>query len=97
MTYNVLIPDSVHPSALDVFKSTPELQVTTQGQMQRADTLSAIASANALIIRSATKVDAEMLNAAPNLRAIARAGVGVLFSGWASSCWRQREPSCKSP
>jgi len=77
MTYNVLIPDSVHPSALDVFKSTPELQVTTQGQMQRADTLSAIASANALIIRSATKVDAEMLNAAPNLRAIARAGVGV--------------------
>ncbi|MCA9909082.1 MAG: phosphoglycerate dehydrogenase, partial [Anaerolineae bacterium] len=39
--------------------------------------LNAIADANALIIRSATQVDAEMLNAAPNLRAIARAGVGV--------------------
>ncbi|MCC6614878.1 MAG: phosphoglycerate dehydrogenase [Anaerolineae bacterium] len=77
MTYNVLIPDSVHPSALDVFKSAPELHVTAQGQMQRADTLAAIANANALIIRSATKVDAEMLAAAPNLRAIARAGVGV--------------------
>ena len=77
MTYHVLIPDSVHPFALDVFKSTPELRVTAQGQMQRAETLSTVASADALIIRSATKVDAEMLSAAMHLRAIARAGVGV--------------------
>lgn len=77
MPFNVLIPDSVHPSALDVFKSHPDIEVNAPGQMQRADTLLAIAEADALIIRSATKVDAEMISAAGKLRAVARAGVGV--------------------
>jgi D-3-phosphoglycerate dehydrogenase / 2-oxoglutarate reductase len=36
-----------------------------------------IASADALIVRSATKVTAELLDKAPKLRAVGRAGVGV--------------------
>jgi len=77
MPYHVLVPDNVHPSALDVLGAADGLRVTAPGQMSRAETLAAIADADALIIRSATKVDAEMLEAAPNLRLIARAGVGV--------------------
>jgi D-3-phosphoglycerate dehydrogenase len=45
--------------------------------MNREQTLAAIANADALIIRSGTKADAELLAAAPNLKVIARAGVGV--------------------
>src|SRR5271155_5889325 len=42
------------------------------------DTLHAeIADADALIVRSATKVTAELLDKAPRLRAVGRAGVGV--------------------
>src|SRR5271169_4203091 len=42
------------------------------------DTLNAeIADADALIVRSATKVTAELLEKAPRLRAVGRAGVGV--------------------
>src|SRR5262249_57514990 len=42
------------------------------------DTLNAeIADADALIVRSATKVTAELLDKAPKLRAVGRAGVGV--------------------
>ena len=36
-----------------------------------------IADAQALIVRSATKVTAELLDKAPNLRCVGRAGVGV--------------------
>jgi D-3-phosphoglycerate dehydrogenase len=45
--------------------------------MSRPDTLAAIPEADALIIRSATKADAELIQAAPRLKIIARAGVGV--------------------
>src|SRR5262249_58538815 len=42
------------------------------------DTLNAeIADADALIVRSATKVTADLLDKAPKLRAVGRAGVGV--------------------
>jgi D-3-phosphoglycerate dehydrogenase len=77
MAFHVLIPDTVHPSAVEVFSAYPDIRVTASGQMQRADTLAAIHEADALIIRSATKVDAEMIAAASQLRAVARAGVGV--------------------
>jgi D-3-phosphoglycerate dehydrogenase len=75
-TYHVLVPDSVHPSAVEILQSAG-LSVTAPGQMKRPETLAAAAEADALIIRSATKADAELLNAAARLKAIARAGVGV--------------------
>ncbi len=77
MSYHVLVPDSVDQAALEVLKKSDLLRVTAPGQMKRDETLAAIADADALIIRSATKADAELLNAAPNLKVIARAGVGV--------------------
>ncbi|MBZ0299528.1 MAG: hypothetical protein K8J31_07310 [Anaerolineae bacterium] len=77
MTYHVLISDSVDQAALDVFKGSSALQVTANGQMKREETLAAIVEADALVIRSATKADAALLEAAPHLKVIARAGVGV--------------------
>jgi D-3-phosphoglycerate dehydrogenase len=77
-TYTVLIPDKVDPAALEVFEETPAIQVITAPKgMTRDETMAAVGSANAMIIRSSTTVDAEMLQAAPHLKAIARAGVGV--------------------
>lgn len=76
MTYRVLVPDSVHPRAVEILAAAG-LEVTAPGQMKRAETLAAIADADALIIRSATKADAELIQAAPRLKVIARAGVGV--------------------
>ena len=43
----------------------------------RAQLLPALADADAVIIRSATTIDAEALKHAPNLRVVARAGVGL--------------------
>lgn len=77
MTYHILVPDQVDQAALDVLAQSNALRVTAPGQMKREETLAAIADADALIIRSATKADAELIHAAPRLKVIARAGVGV--------------------
>jgi len=78
MTYHVLVSDNVHQAALDVLKNAGDaFHVTAPGQMSRAEVLAAIPDADALIIRSATKADAELLSASTRLKIIARAGVGV--------------------
>ena len=77
MTWHILIPDNVNQRAIDLLTAIPDFRVTAPGGMSRSATLAAIGTAHALVIRSATTVDAEMLAAAPQLRAIARAGVGV--------------------
>lgn len=45
--------------------------------MPRAEALAHAPSADAVIVRSSTQVDAEFLDAAPRLKAVARAGTGV--------------------
>ncbi|MBZ0280817.1 MAG: hypothetical protein K8L97_08750 [Anaerolineae bacterium] len=74
--FHVLVPDSVNKKAVEILEQAG-LKVTAPGQMKREETLAAIADADALIIRSGTKADAALINAATKLKAIARAGVGV--------------------
>jgi D-3-phosphoglycerate dehydrogenase len=80
MPFTVLIADQVDASALEVFKknsASGELEIIAPGKMSRADVLAAIVSANALIVRSSITVDAEVLAAGANLKAVVRAGTGV--------------------
>ena len=77
MSWHILVPDNVNQRAIDILTAVPDFSVTAPGGMTRAETLAAARTAHALIIRSATTVDAELLAAAPALRAIARAGVGI--------------------
>jgi D-3-phosphoglycerate dehydrogenase len=76
MAYHVLIPDNVDPVAAEILTATGEIEVTAR-KLARDATLDAVAGADGLIIRSATKADAELLAAAPRLKALVRAGVGV--------------------
>ncbi len=76
MTYRVLIPDSLDPSALNLLAEAG-ITAIGGGQMARSEVLSAVAEVDALIVRSATTVDAELLAAALRLRLVVRAGVGV--------------------
>lgn len=77
MTLNVLVPDSVHQKAIDILAASKGISVSSPGKLDRPALLDAVADAHALIIRSGVTADAELLAAAPKLRAIARAGVGV--------------------
>ncbi|GAB4575447.1 MAG: hypothetical protein Kow0077_26990 [Anaerolineae bacterium] len=75
MTFHVLIPDRLAPEGIEVLE-TAGFQVTA-GSLSRDEVLAALSDVDALIVRSATQVDAELLAAAPRLKAIARAGAGV--------------------
>jgi D-3-phosphoglycerate dehydrogenase len=76
MPHSILVLDNVDPKAVDLLTATPGFSVTA-GAFARAETLAKIASQDALVIRSATTADAELIAAAKNLKIIARAGVGV--------------------
>jgi len=77
MTFHVLVPDNVNQKAIDILNNTDGITVTAPGKMERADLLNTIGDAHAIIIRSGVTADAELLDRATNLKAIARAGVGV--------------------
>lgn len=71
----VLIAEELSPATVDALG--PDFEIRTCNGADRAELLSAIAEADAILIRSATKVDAEALAAAPKLKIVARAGVGL--------------------
>lgn len=71
----VLIAEQLSPATID--ELGPEFEIRHCDGTNRAELLSAIREADALLVRSATTVDAEALSAAPRLRVIARAGVGL--------------------
>jgi D-3-phosphoglycerate dehydrogenase len=77
MSYHILVPDSVNEKALELLHAVDAFVVTAPGQMNADQLLAAIGEADALIIRSASKVTAEVLARAERLKIIARAGVGV--------------------
>jgi D-3-phosphoglycerate dehydrogenase / 2-oxoglutarate reductase len=71
----ILIADAVHPGARARFDANAEI-LDVDGT-DRVALLAALPDVDALIVRSETQVDAEVLAAAPRLRVVARAGVGV--------------------
>lgn len=71
----VLIAEELAPSALDVLGD--EFDIRQVNGADRAALLPALADADAVLIRSATAMDDEALAAAPRLKVIARAGIGL--------------------
>ncbi|MBX3082452.1 MAG: hypothetical protein KF716_12520 [Anaerolineae bacterium] len=74
---HILIPDNLDKAGLNILSSVAGNTLQSAAKMTRDEVLAAIPNADAMIIRSATKVDASMMDAAPKLRLIGRAGVGV--------------------
>ena len=77
MSFHILIPDNLDKAGLNLLSAAPDVTIQAAAKMSRDEVLAAIPNADALIIRSATKVDAAMLDAAPKLKLVGRAGVGV--------------------
>ena len=71
----VLIAEELAPSAVEALG--PEVEVRYVDGADRAVLLPALAAADAVLIRSATRIDAEALAAAPRLKVVARAGIGL--------------------
>ena len=75
--FEVLVTDKVSGGALGALKQDARFQVVEVNDSKDGKFTEALATAHGLIVRSATKVKGPMMDQAPELRVIGRAGVGV--------------------
>jgi D-3-phosphoglycerate dehydrogenase len=73
----IVVADDLPSSALELLRAEADWMVDARSGREPAALAAAVADADALLVRSATKVDAGLLAAAPRLRIVARAGTGV--------------------
>lgn len=71
----VLVPEKLSPDGLALLKAT--LDVHERRDLSPDELVKIIPDYQALLVRSETKVTAEVLQAGKNLKVVARAGVGV--------------------
>src|ERR1700734_364255 len=75
---NIMICDPISPKGIALFEQRPEFKVTVLKQrLPEAELLPLVAEVDAMVVRSETKITRKLIEAAPKLRVVGRAGVGV--------------------
>ncbi len=77
MRSKVLITGALHPIALEGFKQIPSLDIVYRPDVPFEEFKADLATTHILVSRSETDVDRRLIDAAPQLKYIARAAVGV--------------------
>ncbi len=73
----VLITDGLAKEGLSILESAGGLEIDVKKGMPKEELLDIVGDYDALIVRSATKVTSDVIDAAKKLKAIGRAGIGV--------------------
>src|SRR5450631_1678499 len=74
----IVVCDPISPKGIALLQQRPEFQVVVlPKRLPEAELLPLVADAVALVVRSETKVTKKIIEAAPKLRVVGRAGVGV--------------------
>lgn len=73
----VLISDSLSQEGIEIFRKTPGIEVDERTSLSPEELLAIIPNYDALVIRSATKVTAAVIEKAKRLAVIGRAGIGL--------------------
>jgi D-3-phosphoglycerate dehydrogenase / 2-oxoglutarate reductase len=80
MCMKIVLAEKVSPATLAVLKQEPGWNLVTADQIAKlgpGGLEAELADADGLVVRSAVQVDAKLLESAPKLRVVGRAGVGV--------------------
>ena len=72
----ILVTDSLAPEGLEVFKNTEGFQVDVRLGLEPEELKKICRDYDGWVIRSGTRITAELIDAAKNLKVIGRAGVG---------------------
>jgi len=73
----VVVCDHIHESGLEILKNTDDINYVFAADIDKVALLDVIKDATVAITRSSTDIDQKFLDAAVNLKAVVRAGVGV--------------------
>jgi D-3-phosphoglycerate dehydrogenase len=75
--FKVLIADDLSPRAVEILSRSPGIQADVNTGLDPKALLEIIGRYDGLVVRSATKVNAQVLEAAARLKIVGRAGIGV--------------------
>lgn len=73
----ILVSDNLAETGIEKLKSVPDFEVEVNTSLTHEEFREVIKEYDALVIRSGTKVTADIIEAADNLKVIARAGIGL--------------------
>jgi len=73
----VLISDNLHQDGIAILEAHPSIEVVNRPGLSPEELKAVIKDADALVIRSATKVTQDLIEAAPRLKVVGRAGTGL--------------------
>ncbi|MFP4038968.1 MAG: phosphoglycerate dehydrogenase [Desulfosudaceae bacterium] len=73
----VLVSDKLGEAGIEILEKEPGLEVEVNTDLSPQELIEEIENYEALVIRSATKVTADLIEAATNLKVIGRAGIGL--------------------
>jgi D-3-phosphoglycerate dehydrogenase len=76
-TIRVLVSDAISDAGVEVLRSAPGFEVVVRTGLPPADLARELGAFDALVVRSATNVTADVLRESGRLRVIGRAGTGV--------------------
>ena len=75
--HTIVVCDHIHEAGLEMLRNDESINFIMAADEDKTDLLDIVANADVAITRSSTDVDDKFINAAKNLKAIVRAGVGV--------------------
>ena len=75
--HKILVADSISEKGIDDLKNDPDLEVDVKFDLSEDELVEIASEYSGIIVRSATKLTSRVIEAATNLKAIGRAGVGV--------------------
>jgi D-3-phosphoglycerate dehydrogenase len=75
--FRVLIADDLSPRAVEILSAHPDVAVEVRTGLKGPALVEALGGVHGLAVRSATKVTAEVLEQARDLKIVGRAGIGV--------------------
>jgi D-3-phosphoglycerate dehydrogenase len=75
--YNILVADAISDFGLQQLSDAKDMKVVKKTGLSEAELIEIIGEYDALLVRSQTRVTANVLAAATNLKVVGRAGVGV--------------------
>ncbi len=73
----IIVTDEVADQGLELLKQDPRIAMDVRLGLKKDELLSVIGEYDVIITRSGTTVDRALLDAATNLKMVARAGVGI--------------------
>ena len=75
--FKVLLIDGIDPAGVELIRETGRIEAVVEAKMPREKLLELASELDGIVVRSATRVDRELITAANRLKVIGRAGVGV--------------------